>query len=206
MGICGLHLNEVNRKPAASDERLHPELPGLFPDRSSSGLLLWLGRNQRGDRERFVQLEGTRLSVRPEAVEIVHTVGQVGVLLDFSNDDPFADRMDDACFDEKDIPFFDRYAVEHLGDRPIREPAPKLLPADLLTEPKIKGGAFFAVEQIPHLFLALLAIFEFPRVIVVRMHLDREDFFRVDQLDQKREFLFACIGMSQQLRVFCRKL
>ena len=49
------------------------------------------GQSAQGHVQRLLHVQGAGLAVRPHAAVIVHTVGHVGVLLDFRNHNALTD-------------------------------------------------------------------------------------------------------------------
>lgn len=78
------------------------------------------------------------------------------------------------------------YLVADLEQRVIGDALLEFLLRDGVLEAIDQRGARLAVDDVPHLRLAVLA-FDTHRVIVVRMDLHREVILRIDEFDEQRE-------------------
>ena len=122
--------------------------------------------------------------VHPVPVE--YAVGDVRSLLDFGDQDTFADCMDRTRRNKIGVIGFDRHACEDVGQCAVGYVAQVLLFGDRAVEPEAQFGVFFAVDYVPHFGFAV-RVMAFQCKFVVRMHLDRKRVLCVDQLDQQRK-------------------
>ena len=148
----------------------------------------FLRRGAAGHIQRLFNMQCAGLAVRAHAPIVVHTVGHVGVLLHLGNDDALADGVQRTGRDKKAVPFMYRHGVQHVGQGVIFDALRKLLFGYLVVKAVVQVRPRHAVQHIPHLGFAVL-VFVFQRVVVGRMHLNRQVLLGINQLCQNRELL-----------------
>ena len=89
------------------------------------------GRTAIGHAEGLLHMELAGLAVGTQPSVIVDPVGDVGILLDLRDDQSGADGMEGSGLNKKHVPGLYGHTVQNLLQRPVLDPAGKLLPADL---------------------------------------------------------------------------
>ena len=166
----------------------------------------WHDASALGHRQRLGYVQSTGLAVRAHAAVVVDPVGHVGILLDLGDHDALADGMQGAGGDEEHIALVHRGRVQHLGEGVVLDAALELLFADLMVKPIVQEGAGLAVQHVPHLGLAVLALV-LQGILVAGMHLDGQVVLRVDELGQDGEILEPlAVGAQHALAVLLHVL
>ena len=129
-----------------------------------------------------------RLAVQTKSLVVVDAVGQVGGLLDFSDETAAADGVDTAGRKEKHIPRTDIVACQGIGDAPVLNHLLVLLRSDFLRKTGKKMGPRSGVHDIPHLRLPIESgTVETGGQGVIGMDLDGQVALCVDEFKQQRE-------------------
>ena len=147
-----------------------------------------LGGCQTGNVLCLFNVQLPRLAVLADPAVIVYAVGGIGVLLYLGDQYALADSVQRACLDKEHISLVNGNIVCDLEQRIVRYPFGELLFAYLVLEAVQQLCALVAVNDIPHLGLAVLALDPLC-VLVVRVYLDREIVLRIDKLYKYREEL-----------------
>ena len=134
------------------------------------------GRNLHG----LVQMQFARAAV------VVEPIGDVGVLLDFTQREPAADGVNCAGGDEKSVARLHFHPVQQLLDFAAQRCRSQTLAADWFPKSDGELRARIGAQDVPH--------FGFPARILVRggeivvgMHLHRQALGSEDKLHQQRE-------------------
>ena len=131
-------------------------------------------------------MEGTGLAVGAEAPVIGHAVGGVRVLLHLGDEDPRPDGVERPCRDEKHISRMDRHLIADFRQGILLDVPAELPFGQPAVDPIDQPGSRLAIDDVPHLGLAVFP-FHPGGIGVVRMHLDRQPVFGIDQLDEQGE-------------------
>ena len=132
-------------------------------------------------------MQGARFAVRADASIIIHAIGQVGALLHLGDQQPRAEGMHRTRRNQKAFSRPDRNPVQQFRQRIRRNRCFHLLQRGFALKAVINARAFVRLKHIPHLGLAQ-PVFNPPRVVIIRVHLNGERPGRIDQLDQQRKF------------------
>ena len=174
---------------------------------------LWTGipvqRLAAKESERLLHMEFPLFSVLPDPFVVVQAVCQIGGLLDLGNEAARAQGMDGPGLDIIQIIPTDGNMIQALPDRPPVQCGSDRRLCHVPVEAVDDFRPFPRVQHIPHLGLAPLA-FVGQGIVVVRMDLDGEILFRVNQLDQDRKLRPASGYLkrvaSEPLREFRQQL
>ena len=137
-----------------------------------------------------------RFPVGTDAVIIIHTVGQIGALLDLRDQNARTDRMERACLNKEHIALFDRHKLHTVEHGALLDRTAELILCQLSVEAAGQCRALIAVHDIPAFRLAVFALLVHTRIAVIRMHLHTEILPGVDQLDHHRECRQSCSTLS----------
>ena len=74
-----------------------------------------------------VDVEITRFAIHADTPIVIDTVRRIRVLLNLTDQNPLADRVQRTRRDEEHIPLLDRHATHHIEQTVILNPPPKLL-------------------------------------------------------------------------------
>ena len=136
------------------------------------------------------------VAVLIHAVVIVETIGDIGGLLDLVEHDARADGVDGACGDEKHVPPLHGHAVEDVGEAALLDGGLVGLSGGILLEAVVESRALLAVQDVPHLGLAVLPLMG-EGILVGGVYLHRQVSLGVDELDEEREVIILLAGRAQ---------
>lgn len=138
-----------------------------------------------------MQLAWTTIEARTIVVE--DTIGDVGRLLYLGKEDAAAYGMDSACREIEDVATFYFMACQDIGDAAIFDAFLELVFGYWLLESGIEVAAWLGVDDVPHLALAHL-IMDACCHLVVRVDLDAEVTFGIDELGKQWEFAIIAVA------------
>ena len=143
-------------------------------------------RHKVGNCQRLLNMQIAFPSVLSYPSVIIHTVGDIGVLLNLRNQDILSDGVERAGFDEQHIPLLHRDCVQHLKQRVFPDAAFKLGGTDFLAKSVIQKRILPGIHDIPHFCFPILSLMR-QRIPVIRMHLNGQVILCVNELDQNGE-------------------
>ena len=104
-------------------------------------------------------MEFTGLAVLANSAVVVDSVGGVGILLDLSNEDSLAYCMQSSALNKEHVALVYRNVVCNFKQSIVSDALRELLLAYLVLEAVEKLRAGVAVNDVPHLGLAVLALY-----------------------------------------------
>ena len=128
-------------------------------------------------------MEFAGLAIHAWAVVVVDAIGDIAGLLDLGEHDAATDGMYTACREVEDIASLDLMVGKDLCDASVLNPLLIFIRGNVLLETGIEMGAFFRLDDIPHLGLAHLAMFALCHLII-GMYLDAQVALGIDELHQ----------------------
>ena len=152
--------------------------------------------------KRLRDMEFARFAVESAAIPIEDTVGGVGVLLDFVNQESGADRVEAAGGNEDRVTGLGAYRMHAVGDRAVGDGRFKIFAGHAVFETDIKFRAFVAIGDEPH--------FRF-RLAIQRcgkrdgwVHLDRKIVAGIENFDEDRKARVLRVSASENFLAVMR--
>lgn len=154
------------------------------------------------DLDYFDRLFGVKLaeaSVCLTSVVVIYTVGDVGVLLDFRNEDTRADCMNLTGGNEVNFAGMNVNGVEHIFGLAVGYSSSKIFDGASFLETVNELCAGFTCHNVPHFGLAEFT-FVCEGVFVIGVNLNGKAVSGVDELDEKREaVVLGAVGAENGL-------
>ena len=132
-------------------------------------------------------------AVFAHTIIIVETIGEVGILLNLSNQGTRTDGVNRTCFNKEQVVLLDGNALEITQQSAVCDGLPDFGLGAIMFQAVDQVGVLGGIQHIPHLALAVLAIFVLHGVGVIGMYLHRQVLFGIDELDQQGKLT---VGMA----------
>lgn len=141
-----------------------------------------------------------RLTVKSRTIVVEDAVSDIAGLLNLGKTDAATDGMYPTRWQVEDIARMNLVLGKDIDYGSVSHTLGILLRRNLLLEACIQIGTRLAVDDVPHLGLAHLAMLALCH-LVIRMHLDAEVGMCVDELDEQRQLVavLACHTPTQYL-------
>ena len=140
----------------------------------------------------------TGLAVLADSAVVVDAVSGIRVLLYLGDKDTLSDSMESAAFYKENIALMHRDIVCHFKQSIVLDTVCEFLAGYLMLKAVEQLCAFLAVNDIPHLGLAVFAL-DAQCILVVRVNLNGEIVLCVDEFYEDREILEALTILAEHL-------
>ena len=134
----------------------------------------------------LVDVELSGLAVCAYSAVIVDTVGGVGILLYLSDKDTLAYGVESSCLDEENVALLYGNGVCNFKQSIVFYSLTEFFLCDIMLEAVEQGSTLVAVNDIPHLGLAVFALNSLS-ILIVGVNLNGKVILSVDKLYKNRE-------------------